>query len=935
MHQNYTYPESTFNNLPYDGDLARKHLQLLYLEDDISTKKFIFCAFPDNKFLAKHDPNMRKNLTRTFYGTFDEHEDALRAYNSASAGIFVTVNRTDKTGKRKLTNIIAINTIYIEADHELPQDLPIPPSLKIQSSAGKFHYYFFTHTTDKEEANAVQQRLVDEYGCDPNAKDLSRVLRLAGFSHVKDKQQLVKIDSILPAVEDAYNNVKAGRTDSIIANYRYDWNEITAAFPPVEKNKYFTQQYIDAQSKITQPDTILITTILALIDPSFIHGRDEWIQIAMIIHYEYKGSQEGFDILDEWSRGEYFDKKANPHIKMPPSSYDKSALQLEWNSFSCNSLSNSVKIGTLVHIAQEKYGYLPENEPPPCVISMVPKTRDETLKKMNRRLAICTDAGGKTSFVLRRPSTGLYQFATEDSVKLKYSNVKIPVIKVTKEGTKIELKPAIPIWKEQAIRYDDVVFYPNTYDRPSTSRVTLPHASLTDGLDYSDDSDVSLTNQLSGLEALHGDLQLNMFSGYDIQPVPGDCSIILHLIHEVICRGNDEATEYFHNWVAHTRQFPRKKTGVMLTLTGAKGTGKSVASELVQGLHQPYNLKVASFDEVLGRFNDKLAYSTLLAPEEAVWGGDNRKNSVLKDFITSGSMQVEEKFKSRFTTGSFFNIIATANSGFSAPQETNDKERRFLTLTVSDLHRKDIKYFSQFGRTIYGNEEGSQDPSQDPSVNLNTLNTLNTGTLDQTYANISSIKTDATSVRVDAKRKRLLEHYCDFLMKRDLSNFEPLNLPKIYSGNAAQNMLDTADGALQFLHDAYENHEIIPIDETDPFINSEGIAADINSMWTETDSNAHGILFPRILISAKLLKDIYTKFMRVNGSKNNMQSAKSLIYRLKEITKLNIKDQQRPTAIEIQQYPSLKRSRYIQLPTREQYKAYAQETGIISPEDKP
>jgi RepB DNA-primase N-terminal domain len=61
--------------------------------------------------------------------------------------------------------------------------LPLEPHFIIETSPGKRYEYFLIDgaPVEGQEWEAVQTRIVDNYGSDPNAKDRCRVLRLAGF----------------------------------------------------------------------------------------------------------------------------------------------------------------------------------------------------------------------------------------------------------------------------------------------------------------------------------------------------------------------------------------------------------------------------------------------------------------------------------------------------------------------------------------------------------------------------------------------------------------------------------------------------------------------------------------------------------------------------------------------------------------------------------
>ena len=156
-----------------DFTQATKFLELLDPESILHT----FQTFDDNADRKK------QSLVRIFNGTFEEVQVALVHLNDQGAGIYVTVQRTDGTGRKK-ENIVGIRAFFQEDDGE-GITLPIEPQIVVESSPGKFHRFLLCKNVPLDEFESIQQRLVDDYGSDPNAKDRARVLRLPGFFHQK------------------------------------------------------------------------------------------------------------------------------------------------------------------------------------------------------------------------------------------------------------------------------------------------------------------------------------------------------------------------------------------------------------------------------------------------------------------------------------------------------------------------------------------------------------------------------------------------------------------------------------------------------------------------------------------------------------------------------------------------------------------------------
>jgi RepB DNA-primase from phage plasmid len=205
-----------------DIEAARLHLAILAPGEE----QFTFQTFDDNKERSKrnkkelgYDP-----LAKTLHGTLAECWDELVRRNNEGAGIFITFNRTDLRRRRE-ENITHIRGSFQEDDKTFQGTLPLAPSPVVQSSPGKFHRYCLAVSPweadddAKHEFRGMMERMIKDFGSDPEAKDLARVLRLAGFYHMKDptNPQLVRIISS--------------------SGIRYSRTELLEKFPPIERSK--------------------------------------------------------------------------------------------------------------------------------------------------------------------------------------------------------------------------------------------------------------------------------------------------------------------------------------------------------------------------------------------------------------------------------------------------------------------------------------------------------------------------------------------------------------------------------------------------------------------------------------------------------------------------------------------------------------------------
>ena len=242
----------------------------------------------------------------------------------------MTVNETDGSG-RKSENVRRVRAVWQEDDDAFDGQFPLDPSIVVESSPGKYHRYWLVaddwpaDERSRADFAAVQERMVESYDSDKNAKDISRVLRLPGFLHRK-----TKTPHLVHIVE------ASGR--------RYNRAEITGAFPPVERPKKDKPQQRDCPPR--NDDEFYIVDALKTINAD---DRNLWLQCGMAIK-DHLGDA-GRHLWDDWSRQS--DK------------YDERDQDRTWTSFK----SNGIRIGTLFFHAQqagwrdERIHYGPSNGP--------------------------------------------------------------------------------------------------------------------------------------------------------------------------------------------------------------------------------------------------------------------------------------------------------------------------------------------------------------------------------------------------------------------------------------------------------------------------------------------------------------------------------------------------------------------------------------------
>ena len=123
----------------------------------------------------------------------DKLEMWLEKYNEMWAGVFFSINSMNPWERDK-ANVTRVNAWACEVDNLSKEDqlklisvAPLAPSLVIESNKS-FHMYWFAKDGSIENWTKVCRWLRNFFGWDPAiASDISRVLRVPGYYHMKDK----------------------------------------------------------------------------------------------------------------------------------------------------------------------------------------------------------------------------------------------------------------------------------------------------------------------------------------------------------------------------------------------------------------------------------------------------------------------------------------------------------------------------------------------------------------------------------------------------------------------------------------------------------------------------------------------------------------------------------------------------------------------------
>ena len=279
-----------------DLEMAR-----IFLDKLEPNGKFTFQTFDDNQ------DRKDGRLARTLNGTLEEHSRTLIELQKKGAGVFVTINQTDLTG-RKANNVVRVRAVFVDLD-----GAPLEPVLKhlcephviVESSKERWHAYWLSDL-QKDQFRGVQKTLAKAFDGDPAICDLPRVMRCPGFAHqkVKDGQTvgpfITRIENIIEDC-DPYNRA-----------------QLVSYFPPILDDKADNkEQKIQTRTSFSRDE---LTELLGYLDPS---DRSIWIAAG---HALKAIDEENVDLFLDFSEGKF--SGTTPHNFI-----SRSDVLMTWVSF--------------------------------------------------------------------------------------------------------------------------------------------------------------------------------------------------------------------------------------------------------------------------------------------------------------------------------------------------------------------------------------------------------------------------------------------------------------------------------------------------------------------------------------------------------------------------------------------------------------------------
>lgn len=159
------------------------------------------------------DSKKDKDISLTTCGKPSKYtKNQIKELNEKGAGIYFTPNRFP-TGVRRATECTGINAWIVEND-DLTIDeqwikikaSPLPPSFVVQSK-NSLHCYWLAREGTIENYTRIVKGLIKHFGGDEACKDVSRVFRVPGFYHQKDRDKPFMVGLVEEHPERKYDDL--------------------------------------------------------------------------------------------------------------------------------------------------------------------------------------------------------------------------------------------------------------------------------------------------------------------------------------------------------------------------------------------------------------------------------------------------------------------------------------------------------------------------------------------------------------------------------------------------------------------------------------------------------------------------------------------------------------------------------------------------------
>ena len=627
------------------------------------------------------------------YGTLAEHYDWLVEQNARGAGIYVTVNETDGKGRKK-TNITRVRALFNDLDGS-----PIAPVVNakvqtriiVQSSPGRFqNYWCFIGRMPLKVFEPLQKALADRFNGDPAVCDLSRVMRLPGFVHRKEKDKpflshIVAISSAEP--HRALVLLKTFRPPKEIKQDRPQQPGQPAQ--PSHDDDELRQQWKKLNTEAIRRYADWVPDIFARADKTSAGG------------YRVTSVELGRDLEEDLSFHTSGIKDFGVHDMGDPRAGSRTPIDIV-EQYLHKDFDEAVR-WLARKLGLDPNDYLPK-----------PGTGDPAMDAEIERLAKLSEVEYDRQ---REVSAKKYKVRSVTLDKLVYNaRIKLALKKVAPAAknmlAQMNAKNSVVLdgARTRVLRFEEVehdaggehyVYHVPTFLRFEDfrnlylSRHTMVGKQSVDlgswwlehpqRLQYP-----GIVFKPGGQHVING--KLNLWRGWGVTPRRGDWGFMREHIFEVCAARDDEVDTYIINWLAWAVQHADEQPEAALVFLGDRGTGRGTLGKVLCKVFGPQHARhISSPTHLTGRFNAHMRQCSFLFADEAYAPDDKSAEGTLKRLITEPTLPVEKKGFDVMEEPNRLHVVFASNEDWVVP--AGAFERRYVVQEVANTHRQDRAWF--------------------------------------------------------------------------------------------------------------------------------------------------------------------------------------------------------------------------------------------------
>ena len=415
---------------------------------------------------------------------------------------------------------------------------------------------------------------------------------------------------------------------------------------------------------------------------------EDWLNVVMAVYHETHGSEEGYTLIDEWS-------------KKCPDKYDEETNRSRWDSSHNDSNENPITFKSVIKLAGGKQA-----------------TRGIELKRIEMRIEEST---GRTDLDNILPDIAAINMSTVDLssitglLQAKYQEVA--KIKISKPDMKKAIKKSRVTYSENTGFVEDYIFcatsglYLNKNNMVAISRHSFNtkhnrHTALTDNGEPQQASSfadhtievVDYTMYLPFADERFNRNKIDYYNSYipvyheDVEI--GSSDVIERILaHAEWLLPDEREREILLSFIAHQIQNTGRLLHWALVLQGKPGDGKSFWGEVMTHLLGDQNVGIVSPDKFGGQFNNWAAGSAVNLIEELKVDSSKSQYdalNIIKPLITNPKIAIEGKGTNSTEAANCTNYFATTNFKDAVP--IDEADRRWCVLFTKE---RDISGFCE------------------------------------------------------------------------------------------------------------------------------------------------------------------------------------------------------------------------------------------------